>query len=242
MAVKDVTGSERGAAQRYLLCTSDGTYFTSVSDTWQEVLGWTEEELRSRPFADFIHPHDRQRTMEEAAKVSRPGYEVVGFENRYRARYGQWRRLRWSGCTDGTCWVGVAIDVTDEVGTAPAIGPRPNAWQPVTTEPAAAQPVAANSADWAAAAPPGHVRPPWRAPVAAVGAALCLLTVVVAVNPPDIRLSGATSEPAWSGEEGPPALIGPVNRAGPLDPVALGADAPPRLLGPRPEPPGSLSR
>jgi EAL domain-containing protein (putative c-di-GMP-specific phosphodiesterase class I) len=48
------------------------------------------------------------------SKVSRPDYEVVNFENRYRARGGGWRWLRWSARADGQTWFAVAFDITHE--------------------------------------------------------------------------------------------------------------------------------
>jgi PAS domain S-box-containing protein len=104
--------------ERDLLCTvnSEG-YFTSLNSGWERVLGWTRQELMSRPIIDFIHPADRQRTVAELAKVTRTDYEVVNFENRYRARGGGWRWLRWSARTDGQDWYAVAFDVTDEKET-----------------------------------------------------------------------------------------------------------------------------
>jgi PAS domain S-box-containing protein len=104
--------------ERDLLCTvnSDG-FFTSLNHGWERVLGWTREELMSRPVVDFIHPSDRQRTADEMAKVSRADYEVVNFENRYRARGGGWRWLRWSARADGEMWFAVAFDVTEEKET-----------------------------------------------------------------------------------------------------------------------------
>jgi PAS domain S-box-containing protein len=101
--------------ERDLLCTvnSDG-YFTSMNTGWERVLGWTRDELMSRPLSDFIHPGDRERTAAEMSKVSRPDYEVVNFENRYRARGGGWRWLRWSARADGQTWFAVAFDITHE--------------------------------------------------------------------------------------------------------------------------------
>jgi PAS domain S-box-containing protein len=101
--------------ERDLLCTvnSEG-YFTSLNSGWERRLGWTREELMSRPVVDFIHPSDRERTIEEMSKVTRPDYEVVNFENRYRARGGGWRWLRWSARADGETWFAVAFDVTEE--------------------------------------------------------------------------------------------------------------------------------
>ena len=36
--------------------------------------GWTEEELCSRPFIEFVHPDDRERTMAETASLAGEGY------------------------------------------------------------------------------------------------------------------------------------------------------------------------
>lgn len=111
----DARGDNGFHIERDLLCTvnSDG-YFTSLNTGWERVLGWTREELMSRPVADFIHPSDRERTIEQMAQVSHPDYEVVNFENRYRARGGGWRWLRWSARADGEMWFAVAFDVTED--------------------------------------------------------------------------------------------------------------------------------
>jgi PAS domain S-box-containing protein len=101
--------------QRDLLCAGDASgYFTSLSVSWERLLGWTREELMSRPFIDFVHPSDRERTVEEAQRLGLKDYEVVNFENRYRARGGAWRWLRWSARSDGETWFAVAFDITEE--------------------------------------------------------------------------------------------------------------------------------
>src|SRR5436190_17799810 len=71
----------------------------------------------SRPFIDFVHPSDRESTVEQAEKLGRKDYEVVNFENRYRARGGSWRWLRWSARSDGETWFAVAFDITEEKET-----------------------------------------------------------------------------------------------------------------------------
>ena len=100
--------------QRDLLCTADASgRFTSLSGGWERLLGWSTEELMARPYVDFVHPADRARTLEQAAQVTTAGHEIVRFENRYRARGGDWRWLRWSARSDGDAWFAVATDVTD---------------------------------------------------------------------------------------------------------------------------------
>ncbi len=117
----DRTLSHDGAAglrfdmERDLLCTADADgYFTSLNAGWERALGWTRDELMSRPFIDFVHPSDRERTIEQASKVNRPDYEFVNFENRYRAKGGGWRWLSWSARSDGSTWFAVAFDVTEK--------------------------------------------------------------------------------------------------------------------------------
>ena len=47
-----------------MLCVAnlDG-YFKRVNPVWERVLGWSEADLISRPYMDFIHPDDRDATL-----------------------------------------------------------------------------------------------------------------------------------------------------------------------------------
>jgi PAS domain S-box-containing protein len=74
-------------------------YFRRVNPAWQRTLGFTREELTSRPFIDFVHPDDRERTLEQNARV-RAGGQALAFENRYRCRDGSYRWLRWNAAPD----------------------------------------------------------------------------------------------------------------------------------------------
>jgi PAS domain S-box-containing protein len=71
-------------------------YFKRLNPAWERTLGWTLEELRSRPFVEFVHSHDRERTEAQAARLASPGQEAVTFENRYRCKDGSYRTLLWS--------------------------------------------------------------------------------------------------------------------------------------------------
>jgi two-component system sensor histidine kinase/response regulator len=79
-----------------LMCIAgyDG-YFKRVNPAWQRVLGYTEEELLSRPYHDFVHPDDRDATDAESTKVA-SGETVVYFENRYLHKDGTLRWLLWT--------------------------------------------------------------------------------------------------------------------------------------------------
>lgn len=66
-----------------------------VNQAWVDLLGWSREELTSRPLLDFVHPDDRESTRTEAERVD-AGESRPGFRNRYRARDGSYRWLEWS--------------------------------------------------------------------------------------------------------------------------------------------------
>jgi len=98
-----------------MLCTAgfDG-YFKHLNGAWETCLGWTRQELMSRPFIDFVHPDDRERTEQEAAGAVAGDYSV-DFTNRYAAKDGSWRWIEWSTRVDPDQQVlhAAARDVTD---------------------------------------------------------------------------------------------------------------------------------
>ncbi len=78
-----------------MMCISgmDGR-FRRVNPAFSKALGYTEAELVSRPFFDFIHPDDQERTMEELHALGR-GSDCINFENRYRDSAGEWHWIAW---------------------------------------------------------------------------------------------------------------------------------------------------
>jgi two-component system NtrC family sensor kinase len=70
-------------------------YFKRVNPAWETTLGYTLEELQSRPWIDFVHPDDRAATIAEGRKLSL-GAVTLYFENRYRAKDGSYRWLSWT--------------------------------------------------------------------------------------------------------------------------------------------------
>lgn len=78
-----------------LFCTSDGRFFDLLNPSWERVLGWSTEELRNRPFLEFVHPDDNKITDVVARQLQRDGAQVVDFENRYRNKAGEWVVLSW---------------------------------------------------------------------------------------------------------------------------------------------------
>jgi PAS domain S-box-containing protein len=106
-----------------MLCIAgfDG-YFKRLSPMWERVLGFTEQELLSRPYMDFVHPEDRTATTAEAAKLE-TGSNVVLFRNRYRCRDGSYRWLSWNVAPfeEQRLIYGAARDITDRKRAADAL-------------------------------------------------------------------------------------------------------------------------
>jgi diguanylate cyclase (GGDEF)-like protein/PAS domain S-box-containing protein len=94
--------------------TLDGR-LTLLNPAWEQLLGWTLEELQGRPLHEFLHPDDVEQTLAlMLAGASNPS-QLESFTNRYRHRDGSWRWLLWSARCDGDTWYAAAKDVTDRM-------------------------------------------------------------------------------------------------------------------------------
>jgi PAS domain S-box-containing protein len=88
--------------------------FTRVNPAAEQILGYSEDELLSRPYLDFVHPDDREKTAAEAAAISQ-GKATLSFENRFLRKDGSTRVLEWTATpvvADAVMY-GVARDVTE---------------------------------------------------------------------------------------------------------------------------------
>ena len=99
-----------------LVCTAsfDG-YFVQLNPSWKRVLGFELEELKARPFSEFVHPDDLAATLNEVDKQAKTGQLVFNFQNRYRCADGSYRWLEWSSRPDYEAGLmfAVARDITE---------------------------------------------------------------------------------------------------------------------------------
>jgi diguanylate cyclase (GGDEF)-like protein/PAS domain S-box-containing protein len=98
-----------------MICVAgfDG-YFKRVNPAFERILGYSQRELLGRPFVEFVHPDDRERTAEEAAAIL-SGAGTVQFQNRYLDKQGDVHWIEWASVgvpEDGLIYA-VARDVTD---------------------------------------------------------------------------------------------------------------------------------
>src|SRR5260221_14080560 len=57
-----------------LLCCLDFSgYFERLNPAWERALGFTRAELMSKPFIEFVHPDDRERTLKQNRAVRTGG-------------------------------------------------------------------------------------------------------------------------------------------------------------------------
>jgi PAS domain S-box-containing protein len=99
-----------------LLCIAgvDGR-FRRLNPAWEKTLGFTAQELLSRPYVEFVHPEDRHATSAEAGVVA-GGRGSLFFENRYLCKDGSYRWLSWKSTPlpeEGLVYA-VARDVTEQ--------------------------------------------------------------------------------------------------------------------------------
>jgi len=89
-------------------------YFRMLNPAWEATLGYSREELQSRPMFEYVHPDDLERTLAQNQRV-RNGEQARGFENRYRCKDGAYKWLLWNATADleGQVIYSVARDITE---------------------------------------------------------------------------------------------------------------------------------
>jgi PAS domain S-box-containing protein len=88
--------------------------FTRVNPAAEQILGYPQDELLERPYLDFVHPDDRERTAAESAAIGQ-GKTTLSFENRHVRKDGSYRVLEWTmtPVVEESVMYAVARDVTE---------------------------------------------------------------------------------------------------------------------------------
>lgn len=79
-----------------IICIADSNIgtFVEVNHAVTTILGYSVEEFKSKPFIEFVHPDDRQRTNDEVTEQLQ-GNSIANFENRYHCKDGSYKWISW---------------------------------------------------------------------------------------------------------------------------------------------------
>jgi PAS domain S-box-containing protein len=100
----DIDGQERIQREREqllavgsdLLAVTDlDGVFKWLSPNWEAVLGWTVDEIKARGWLYFVHPDDREKSINEGKKLAQ-GREIISFENRQLCKSGNYKWIEWA--------------------------------------------------------------------------------------------------------------------------------------------------
>jgi PAS domain S-box-containing protein len=78
-----------------MMCIADAHgIFRQMSPAFEQVLGYRLDEMLGKPYIDFVHPEDRERTVAESRRIFEKQGATI-FENRYRCKDGSYKWLQW---------------------------------------------------------------------------------------------------------------------------------------------------
>lgn len=98
-----------------LLCIADlEGRFIKVNREWEEILGYSREEIEGSLFFDYIHPEDLEGTLKATEELSY-GSSIKGFVNRYRSKDGLYRYIEWRSNFENGYIYAAARDITDRI-------------------------------------------------------------------------------------------------------------------------------
>jgi two-component system, sensor histidine kinase and response regulator len=98
-----------------LLCIANfNGYFVRLNPAWETTLGISRDELLAKPWLEFVHPDDREATVNALTTIVNDTL-LWAFENRYRCADGSYKWLQWTsyGYRDLGLIYAVARDVTE---------------------------------------------------------------------------------------------------------------------------------
>ncbi|NOZ46037.1 MAG: PAS domain S-box protein, partial [Chlorobi bacterium] len=70
-------------------------YFKQLNPACKSILGWTKDELMSKPCIEFVYPNDVEKTL-KSRELLKKGIVVSNFENRYICKNGSYKWLSWN--------------------------------------------------------------------------------------------------------------------------------------------------
>ncbi|MCO8125267.1 protein kinase [Stieleria sp. TO1_6] len=107
----------------FCIASLDG-YFKRVNSNFSRVLGYSDHELVSKPFIEFIHHDDIPQTI-RAMQALIEGHSIAEFCNRYRDASGAFRWFEWTAKSIPEDNIVFAVARVIEQPTEPPAGQPP---------------------------------------------------------------------------------------------------------------------
>lgn len=98
-----------------LFCVIDGKgHLLRINPAWEEILGYTTEELLGQSIEPLLHPDDITGTFQEVGKLAQ-GKATMSYVNRYRHKDGTYRHIDWRArlCEEDGFIYGIGRDISD---------------------------------------------------------------------------------------------------------------------------------
>lgn len=99
---------------------NDG-YFKRINPAFEDVLGYTNKELFSKPYYEFIYPDDKENTVEAVNNMVKDSTKL-NIENRWICKDGSFKWLAWKSVPVGDVRYASARDITEQKLSAERIG------------------------------------------------------------------------------------------------------------------------
>ena len=97
----------------YLCVGKTSGLFETLSPAFSRELGFSDKELRFKPFLNFIHEDDIEKTKNEIGKLAQ-GITSTNFETRFKCKNGDYKLLNWNASPDAETGLiyAIARDIT----------------------------------------------------------------------------------------------------------------------------------
>ncbi len=95
-------------------------YFKRINPAFEDVLGFSRDELFSKPYHEFLHPDDKEKTLAAVRKMIEDGSKLT-IENRCLCKDGTFRWLAWKAVPVDKMRYASARDITEQKEAAEQI-------------------------------------------------------------------------------------------------------------------------
>lgn len=92
---------------------TDG-FFKRLNPAFERTLGYSEEELCSKPIVEFLHPDDVAKTKQGIQTLA-SGEPTIASVNRYRCKDGTYKWFSWNTTPMGPLLYSVGRDITKQI-------------------------------------------------------------------------------------------------------------------------------